>query len=155
MKTEFKEKQKFNQLFTTLPLTLLTLFLGFKNWTYYNETGNMSNSLLVSLSITGVITILFATMVLKTTVDQNGISMQFFPFLKRKFKMGDIQHLSVIDYGFIGGWGIRLTPNYNVVYNTKGTKGLLIEMKSGDKYVIGTSKEDDIKAFLNQELNPK
>ena len=54
----------------------------------------------------------------------------------------------MFDYGFVGGWGVRMWTKYGTVYNTKGSKGLLVELNNGKTFVIGTQKEDELKMFL-------
>ena len=59
-----------------------------------------------------------------------------------------------LDYGFIGGYGIRLWTKYGTVYNTSGKIGLAITLNNGDKFLIGTQKSDELKLFLeNNKLN--
>ena len=75
--------------------------------------------------------------------------MRFFPFVKKEFQWSEIQKSKVVNYGFVGGWGIRLFTKYGTVYNIRGNKGLAIELKNGKKYLIGTQKEEEMKKFIN------
>lgn len=70
--------------------------------------------------------------------------MSFFPFVKKTTKWTDMKKAEVINYGFVGGWGIRLRTKYGTVYNIKGNKGLAIELLNGKKYLIGTQKETEM-----------
>ena len=92
---------------------------------------------------------LFLIMNLKTVLDDKGIQMSFYPFVKKKLKWADVKTFKLIDYGFVGGWGIRFWTKYGTVYNVKGNKGLAIELKNGKKMLIGTQKPKELSTFLD------
>jgi hypothetical protein len=58
--------------------------------------------------------------------------------------------MKVLNYGFVGGWGVRLWTKYGTVYNVKGNIGLAIELKNGTKFLIGTQKEIELRSFLEK-----
>jgi hypothetical protein len=91
-----------------------------------------------------------ASMRLKTEIDQNHIKIHFYPLLKKQFKWSEIKHVEVVNYGFVGGWGVRFWPKYGTIYNIKGNKGLAIELLNGKKLVIGTQKESELNFFLDK-----
>jgi hypothetical protein len=91
---------------------------------------------------------LFAVTRLHTKIDPSGIEMQFAPFFSKQWKWDEIDHIQVVNYGFVGGWGIRLSPKYGTIYNTSGSYGLAVVLKNGKKYVIGTKKPDEMNALL-------
>lgn len=62
----------------------------------------------------------------------------------------DIKSAKVVNYGFVGGWGIRLWTAYGTVYNIKGNKGLAIELFNGEKFLIGTQKENELKIIVEK-----
>ncbi|MGK7390468.1 MAG: hypothetical protein ACNS60_08955 [Candidatus Cyclobacteriaceae bacterium M2_1C_046] len=79
--------------------------------------------------------------------------MRFIPFVYKSIKWKDIEQAEVINYGFIGGWGIRFGSKYGVLYNIKGNKGLHIKLKNGDQLVVGTQKEDELKDALKLRVS--
>jgi hypothetical protein len=81
---------------------------------------------------------------LKTEIDQNEIRMSFFPFVKKRVSWSEVESAEIVNYGFVGGWGIRLWTEFGTVYNTKGNKGLAIELFNGEKFLIGTQKENEL-----------
>ena len=95
---------------------------------------------------------LFLIMKLKTSIDKNGINMYFFPFIKKSVDWQQIKNVKVINYGFVGGWGIRLWTKYGTVYNVKGDKGLEIVLKSGKKFLIGTQKETELSTIIEEMM---
>ncbi|CAI8186636.1 MAG: Uncharacterised protein [SAR116 cluster bacterium] len=83
-------------------------------------------------------------------MDKNGIQIHFFPFTKKRVEWNEIKHMKVLNYGFVGGWGVRLWTKYGTVYNVKGNIGLAIELKNGTKFLIGTQKEIELRSFLGK-----
>ncbi len=92
-------------------------------------------------------------MTLKTEIDQKAIKMSFFPFVKKRIEWKDVKKAEVINYGFVGGWGIRLFTNYGTVYNTSGNKGLALELQNGKRLVIGTQKEQELSRIVKNIYN--
>jgi|SRR5690606_12305191 len=140
---EFNETQKFNQpLLWVILLGLSTLFL-------VKLVNNTSELNWISFLVIIAVCLLFITMHLKTNISKRGVKYSFFPFISKTIAWEDIENVEVINYGFIGGWGIRFTIKYGIVYNVKGNKGLFIRLKSGKKIVIGTQKSEEIKRAAN------
>lgn len=150
MNQVYKETQRFTQwwlwavnLFVFF-LVSMTLFLSLK------EIDNgMSVTWMVFIWIlTLLIPLLFWVMRLETRIDRAGVYIKYIPFLNRSYRWEDIQSFEVINYGFVGGWGIRLGTKYGTVYNVKGNKGLYIQLKNGKRVCIGTQKEHQLSRFI-------
>jgi hypothetical protein len=140
---QFKEEQKFTHLLFWL---IMLAFYALPVLVFMNK--GIEDSFLTFLIITAINLFAF-TIKLSTQIDEAGIKMYFFPLLKKSISWTDIKAVKVIDYGFAGGWGIRFFSNYGTVYNIKGTKGVLVELKKGKTFVIGTQKEEELKSVLN------
>ena len=162
MKIEFQEEQKFTQWWLWLILIgvgMIPVFGIYKQLIIGEKFGDKpisDNGLIVFTLFTFGILALFWFMRLKTKIDENEIQMNFFPFVKKKIKWNEIKSARIVKYGFVG-YGIRLGSEYGTVYNTKGNKGLAIELKTGKKFVIGTQKSTELnkiveKASLQQWL---
>jgi hypothetical protein len=95
---------------------------------------------------------LFLMMRLKTEIDQTEVRMSFIPFVKKRIKWSEIKKAEVVNYGFVGGWGIRLSFKYGTVYNIKGNMGLAIELKNGKRFVIGTQKEKELGSIVEKAI---
>ncbi len=159
MKIEFKEEQKFTQWWLWLILIgsgVLPIYGMYKQLILKEQFGDKPMSdlglVLFCILIFGIIT-LFWLMRLRTEIDQNEIRMNFFPFTQKQVKWSEIKTAEVVNYGFVGGWGIRLWTKYGTVYNTKGNKGLAIELNNGKKFLIGTQKETELAKFLEKVHN--
>jgi len=162
MKTEFKEEQKFTQWWIWIILTgigLLPIYGIYNQLIMGNKSGSKQMSdlglLFFALFVFGIIA-LFWLMRLKTEINKNELKINFFPFVKKKIKWNDIKSVKIVNYGFVGGWGIRLWTKYGTVYNIKGETGLAVELNNGNRFLIGTQKETELNSILNTikpELN--
>lgn len=156
MKIEFKEEQKFTQWWLWLvliPIGILPIFGIYKQLILGEKIGDnpMSDLGLVLFAIFIFALIgLFLIMKLKTSIDKNGIQMSFLPFTQKRVSWNEIKSKEVVNYGFVGGWGIRLWTKYGTVYNMKGNKGLAIELKNGKKFLIGTQKETELNNLIEK-----
>ncbi len=154
MKSTFNEEQKFKQIWLWIILIVIGIIQLSSLYTQFikkedieNKTSSNSGVIIgaiVSLLIIG----LFLIMKLKTTINKTYISIYFFPFVKKKYYWNQIKNRKVLNYGFIGGWGIRFSKKYGTVYNIKGNKGLAIELKNGKKILVGTQKYSDLKKYI-------
>jgi membrane protease YdiL (CAAX protease family) len=161
MKITFKEKQKLSGWalgfisILLIPLGLLMLYGIYQQIYLGEEFGDKPASdmaLFVILLLTIVLFVFFWALNLKTEIDENGIKIRFFLFIKRELRWAQITSAEVIDYGFIGGWGIRFSQKYGTVYNTKGKVGLVLHLKSGKRLLIGTQKGAEIENILKEVL---
>ncbi len=156
MKRSFTEEQKFTRWWLWIILIgigVLPIFPVFKQVS--NEVEVVSENsfgfafIIFSVIIYGLIA-LFLVVKLKTEINQNEIRMSFFPFVKKQVGWSEIKTAEVVNYGFVGGWGIRLGTAYGTVYNIKGNKGLAIELTNGKKFLIGTQKETEMKKMVEE-----
>lgn len=160
MKT-FSEQQKFTQWWIWLILIGVAVnpIYGLYKQIYLGEQFGdklMSNfGLFFYLILSFLVLILFLVMKLNTTINSDGIQMSFFPFKTKKVNWAEIKNVEVINYGFVGGWGIRLWTKYGTVYNIKGNKGVFIELKNGTKFLIGTQKGEEMKMAINDNFKIK
>lgn len=154
--TKFKEVQKFRQWWLWLILIgigVLSIIAIYNQLIYLEKIGDKSMSvfglIIFCVLIFGLIA-MFWFMQLKTEIDQNEIRMNFFPFVKKRVNWNEIKNAKVVNYGFVGGWGIRLGSKYGTVYNTNGNKGLAIELNNGKKFIIGTQRENELRNVLEK-----
>lgn len=155
MKIDFKEEQKFTQWWLWIFLIgigVFPLFGIYKQLIVGDKFGDkpMSDSgLIISFLLTFSIIAFFWFMRLKTEIDQKEIRVNFFPFVKKRISWKEIKSIEIVNYGFVG-FGIRLWTKYGTVYNTKGNIGLAIELLNGEKYLIGTQKENEMKEIAEK-----
>jgi len=71
--------------------------------------------------------IFMKTIQLKTKITPKSIHIHFFPLVRKKIDWEEVAKAAVVDYGFVGGWGIRLFTSYGTVYNIRGRFGFRIK----------------------------
>jgi len=156
MNPKFKEEQKFTQWWlwhSLIGIGFLPIYGIYKQLIIGKQFGERPifdiGLIVFSIFVFGLI-LMFRLMKITTEINQNEISMHFFPFTRKEVKWNEIKIAEIVNYGFVGGWGIRLWTRYGTIYNTKGNKGLAIELKSGKKFLIGTQKENELSELLEK-----
>ena len=147
----YKESQKFDQWW--LWLIVISLFLipilQF-NWSE-DLLNQLTTDKIIPSILPVVILVLFLTLKMTTVITEDKITVHYIPFVRKEFNWSELNFAQIIDYGFIGGWGIRLWTSYGTAFNVKGSKGLHI--KTADKqYVIGTQKEKELRSVIEHLL---
>ena len=156
MKLEFKEQQKFNQWWLwiiLIEIAILSIFGIYKQLIVEKKFGSKPMSDIGLIFFTVFIfslIVLFRTMQLKTEINEAGLKLSFFPFVNMKVNWNEIKSTKIVNYGFVGGWGIRIGTKYGTVYNMKGKFGLAIELKNGKKFLIGTQKETELTEIISK-----
>lgn len=156
MSVFFKEKQRFRQWWFwmfIIPLGCLPLWGIYVQLIKGEPWGEnpMSDFGLVLFSI-GLYAFLFFLYKLKLTtiINQYGIYIRFFPFVRKRIEWNQIEKAEIITYKFLGGWGIRLFTRYGTAYNVKGNKGLHLILKNDKQLLIGTQRDDKLKAVMEK-----
>lgn len=150
----FTETQRFKQwwLWAILLSIAAVATLGIYRQVIMDEPfgdNPMSDTgLIVFAVLMYLLPILFLFVRLKSKIDKETIELQFVPFMKKSVNWTDIATAEVVDYGFLGGWGVYHSSEHGTVYATGGKHGLAIKTKKGQKFVIGTRKESEMKTFL-------
>ncbi len=158
MKTKFKEEQKFTQWWLWLiliPVGVLPIIGVYKQILLGEPFGANPISdlglMIFSIFIFSLIGLCFIVR-LKTEIDMEQIQMSFFPFVKKKTQWCEIRKAEVVNYGFVGGWGIRRWTKYGTIYTVKGSKGLAIELLNGEKFLVGTQKDTELKEIIKKVI---
>ena len=156
MKIEFKEDQKFTQwwlwliLIGTGTLPILGIYKQLIIGEKFGDKPMSDFGLIIFAVFVFSLIAMFWFMRLKTEIDQDEIRMNFFPFVKKRVNWKEIKNAEIVNYGFVGGWGIRLWTKYGTVYNMRGNKGLAIALTDGNKFLIGTQKPEELTTILEK-----
>lgn len=155
-KTVFEEKQRFTQWWLWLILIVVgivpvvvvfqQLFAG----ELFVEGSASDAGKIVLAGSASLFMLLFWLFRLETHIDSERIHFRFVPFVNKEVSWSDVKKAEVVNYGFVGGWGIRWGTQYGTVYNVKGNKGLALELRDGKRLVLGTQKEEELAAFIRQ-----
>lgn len=152
MDARFNEMQRFTQwwlwlilLIAITPLFLITLYKG---PLLGGESEYSKVEFLLLLACCILPFVVLKSVYLETKIDQKGIYLRFFPLMRKTWRWSEIKRAETVNYGFVGGWGIRKWTQYGTVYNVRGDAGLAFELKNGKKYLVGTQKKEALESFM-------
>ena len=163
MKAEYKETQRFNQIWLWLLLAVISIWsLGpitlkmVQSFTGETPQPSILFFVIIWLFIFGINALLFSAR-LKTTISKEEISITFTPLFWKPMviKWADVEEAYVREYkplSEFGGWGVRYTFKGRA-YNTSGRMGLQLVLKSDKKILIGTQHPERIRAFIKKHVN--
>lgn len=156
MRPLFTETQRFNQWWIWLIILLSSgvPFVVFVQQIILGKTFGTNpisdTAVVLMLLLPLAIILLFYMIRLQTNITHETLSFRFIPFVKRTIPWSEIASFKMINYGFVGGYGIRLTMKYGTVYNIKGKEGLFVKLKNGKTFVIGTQKPEELERAIEQ-----
>lgn len=164
----FKEIQKFNQWWIIIFELIIVLAMTIVLINEYQNLGNIENGeTFYSIIISGVlvlVVIVFINMIkLKTEINEQGISYQFYPLhmTQRTVLWRDLSDCKIRKYEPIsefGGWGLRGFGRKKILgfnrkgmaLNIKGNIGIQLEFKDGGKLLIGTQEPDKVRLTIDK-----
>ena len=118
-----------------------------------NDSG-LKVSLIIAIFLLTALIVLFAKAKLITQIDKKFINYKFFPFHKsfRKIAWKNVSKCELVTYQPVsryGGWGIRARKN-GKVFSVSGNRGLQIELRTGERILIGTTKANELSMAIKQ-----
>jgi hypothetical protein len=152
----FTENQRFNHPVFMAGLALLSMY-SLSKWMNVFYDSSLSpdeiQSRWIGFSIVVLVDLLFIITKLTTKINDQGVSIQFFPFHLKPiiYKWEEIEQLQIKEYnpiGEFGGWGIRFGWGKTKAFTTRGRVGLFITLKQGKKLMIGTQKRNELHKAL-------
>ncbi|RXP53380.1 hypothetical protein EC396_10330 [Lutibacter sp. HS1-25] len=156
----FIEEQKFNQPFVIIGLSMAFIVVGLTTYKGWSEisAGSIGEQIgaLSGLIIILLVSLMFLFLKLKTRVDEIGVHYQFYPFhfSYKIITWNLIAKCYIRNYDAIsefGGWGLKFSffGKTGKSFTTKGNTGLQIELKTGQKILIGTQKKEELQRTLD------
>jgi len=168
----FEEVQQFRQAWVwviTLPSSLLVLGIFvygiYKQILLGRPWGDrpMPDAQLVLVSIFGSalavgLPWLFHAMKLVVRVAGGYLQVRFFPFVNRRVPLEQVAHREARIYHPLreyGGWGIRYGGRRRGwAYTVSGHFGVQIELKNGERLLVGSQRADELVEVLTIEESP-
>lgn len=161
----FKENQKFSQwwIWIILAGSIGLVGYGLIQQVIFGEPfgdhPGRNTELEIVFGVTLLIAVLFISLRLDTLITRDGVYVKFSPFyLKfRHYSWDQIHSLYVRQYspvGEYGGWGLRGFGS-NRALNVSGNTGLQLELKNGDRLLIGTRKAEELAEVIKQVIQSK
>lgn len=154
MKT-FTESQKINIWWAWLPLGFMSLFFlyelvqylinGSTQWINIDQTG-----LLIMIGAIALTAIILALAELRTHINAEGITAHFKPFNKKKFFWSEVETYSIRKSN-VKSIGLKYSPFQKMLYyNTHIGEMLILKLRNGKKFGIGTKDPERMRAFLEE-----
>lgn len=149
----YSEDQKFTQWWIKA-IPYLLLALGVTARFLLARTGSSYEFSYIILFTALLMFTLFNGMNLSLKIDRDTIRYGFWPFhwKPRIIERSAIQSVAVVQYDPVsdfGGWGIRFREGAKA-YTVSGSHGLEIKLLTGKTILIGTSRPDELSAFLKR-----
>ncbi|MDL2290366.1 DUF6141 family protein [Paludibacteraceae bacterium OttesenSCG-928-F17] len=158
---EFREKQRMTQWWLWLLMIGINIpfIYGIYHQIFMGEPwGNnpMSDTgLIIAAAFIFLFTLVLLFSFLETVITKHGIYVRYFPF-HIKFKYYDWNEISKVEiknFNAIrnfGGYGVRYKKGMKASYILGGNKAILIELKSGKEFMIGTQKPEETEQVLKE-----
>ncbi len=110
----------------------------------------------IPIFIMSLLIVLFLIMRLEVEVGESSFRYRFIPFLPfwREFEISSIQSAEAVKYRPIieyGGWGIRYGRGI-WAYTVSGNRGVVIRIRNGKTFMLGTKKPDELTRSLRTPL---
>jgi hypothetical protein len=169
--TYFEESQRFDQWWLRLLIGALAVwcvgmpayglyhqFVLGKPWgdRPFSDTGLIVFSAFM-LSVGLGLFVLFQVLELRTRVTDEGLQVDFRPFVHRLIRYDQIRSAEARRYNPIleyGGWGLRYGRN-GQAYNVSGDRGVQLTLSDGRGLLIGSRKDEALAAAINARLQSR
>lgn len=152
MKPGFREEQQFRSplIWVVMSMAVLVVMWGF--WEEFQASDSLHWTSFIGIGAIVLTASLLMILKLQLSLDEKHLQMRYYPFVKKDIAMSEIARLEVIDYGFVGGWGIRMFTKHGTVYNVSGSKGLKVYLKNKKTFVVGTQRENELRTFIHNSI---
>jgi hypothetical protein len=108
---------------------------------------------LVLVGIFGMCGFLFSSLTIQVT--DRALRWQFgLGFIRKEVPLAEIEKAEVTETTFLQGWGIHYTAR-GWLYNVSGFQAILVRLKSGKTFLVGTDEPDRLRVALLQSLPQK
>jgi hypothetical protein len=104
--------------------------------------------------VVAVLLVICALLFSSLTVEVTDADLRFHfgpGFWRKRFALDDVTNASPTRTSWWEGWGIRITPR-GMLYNVSGTNAVEIELRSGERFRIGTDEPEVLVRALRTAL---
>lgn len=121
------------------------------------EKGIVPYALFFALFVILFILFVLNIVKLKIEVGISELTFSMFPLMlqAKRYKLSEIEKAEPVIYRPIvdfGGWGIRYGKKGMWAYNVYGNKGVIVSLKSGKKFLLGTQKPEELARSIMKPL---
>jgi hypothetical protein len=156
----FSEVQRFRQVW----VIILVGFIALLSWAFLVEllfnpaNGSSAVIIIMVFVVFGVVfPVWFLVMKLEIKVGDLLLSYRMYPLQVRwrEVPAGEIASAEAVTYRPIleyGGWGIRIGCR-GWAYNVSGNRGVFIRKKTGNCFLLGSQKPDELAAAIHHAMD--
>lgn len=130
-----------------LPILLLYNEIDINESVEENIFSNL-RFIFISILIYLLIVTVFVTR-LKISINQYGIFINFYPFMKRRVAWFKIKKISFVDADYKSVFGINFFTKYDSAYNINAVKGVHFLLKNKKEIVIGVKHTKKLEKVIN------
>lgn len=151
MKFDYIELQTFNQWWVRALLIALSII----PFLFFADT--LGNGKSIDFEVIGfavfiwLLVAIIASIRLITKVNSNGIAVNFWPFVSEFHSWKNIKSAVIAEHKTLSK-GIIYSVKYGLVYNVKGSKGLVITYHTGDVFFIGTQNPEKLISVVQSKI---
>ena len=145
----FQEEQRFRQPWLCLLLIAEALIVG--GFMVQTNPPTTLTALVIVFFISPFI--LFSRLTICTEVNPGFVFIRFWP-VKRTIPISAIKSAEARTYSPMGeylGWGIKRGPG-GKAYNVSGNRGVQLQLRSGERLLIGSQKAKDLAAAIQGQM---
>lgn len=106
--------------------------------------------LVTLIGILGMCGFLFSSLTIQIT--DRALRWQFgLGFIRKEVPLAEIERAEATETTFLQGWGSHYTSR-GWLYNVSGFQAIVVRLKSGKTFLLGTDEPDQVRAALLQAL---
>ena len=126
-------------LLVSLPVVLVLAVLFANALLHHEKTDLLILGGLILLTL--AVAVLLSNHSLLLIIDETGICFRYRPYVLRKkcFSWADIKSARIVKYEPISdfmGWGLKKSRKYGNGYTTRGSTGLAITLRNGERFMF-------------------
>ena len=134
-------------------ILILALAVVLMTWLFLRGSFFATSGLAV---VGGLLVIAMAILRMTTSIDERSLTVHFgwVPVLQENLLLSDIQEVRVCSYHPLkqfGGWGWRYGRDGTHALTAKGTQGICLRLQDGRKFIVGSSKSEQLMEAMRQE----
>jgi len=155
MKT-YRESQKLNIWWAWLPIIPVFFFLLYTIWQQVINGIPVGDNPIPNAPLIGIAALVLGLIItmavteLKTEITKEGVSARFLPFGKVKYFWSEVDYFT-LEKPNLSGVGVKYNPLTKMKYfNTHIGDMLILHLKNGKKFGVGTKKPEEMDAFLDE-----
>ena len=135
------------------PILILALAVVLMTWLFLRGNFFAKSSLTVA---GGLLVVAMVILRMTTYIDERSLTVSFgwIPVLQKTLLLSDIQEVQACTYHPLkqfGGWGWRYSGDGTHALTARGTQGICLQLQDGRKFIVGSSKSEELMETLRQE----